>query len=164
MVTKSDTEPVQVEIFPSRFLMPETAQKLLSEIYKGGGIVRMMIQGPNLPRSVTYGPGKGTPIPENRDLLIEVGGQAFELRVKVGRIRLELDGEEYLPGVQAACERTLPFAFQIKRGRFFRDVSTITDYAKYGSEIKDRRVLGLVDPRAKKDRNLAVLSEGDSDT
>ncbi|HOT06018.1 MAG: Methyl-coenzyme M reductase II operon protein D [Methanosaeta sp. PtaB.Bin039] len=159
MVTKSDTEPVQVEIFPSRFLTPETAQRLLNEIYSGGGIVRIMIQGPNLPKTITYGPGKGTPIDENRDLLIELGGQAFELRVKVGRIRLELEGEEHLKGVQEACERALPFSFRIKRGRFFRDFSTITDYAKYGRNIEDRRLLGLVDPKAKKEKSLAVLSD-----
>jgi methyl-coenzyme M reductase subunit D len=165
MVTiKSDTdsEPVQVEIFPSRFLSPETTQKLLNELYKSGGIVRMMIQGPNLPRTVTYGPGKGLPIEEHRNLLVEVGGEILELRVKVGRIRVELEGEEFLPGIQAACERALPFSFQIKRGKFFRDISTISDYAKYGKDA-DKRILGLVDPRAKKESALAILSEKDSD-
>ena len=83
MVTESDTESIQVEIIPSRYLMPATTQKLLNEIYGNGGLVRIMIHGPNLPRSVPYGPGRGTPIEENRDLLIEVGGQAFELSVKV---------------------------------------------------------------------------------
>jgi methyl-coenzyme M reductase subunit D len=161
MVTSSDTDTVQVEIFPSRFLQPETAQRLLNEIYEGGGIVRIMIQGPNLPRAVPYGPGKGVPIQQN-DRLVELGGQAFELRVKVGRIRLELEGEEYLPKVKAACERALPFSFSIKKGRFFRDVSTISDYAKYGSEIKDRRILGLIDPKAKKERALAVLSDANN--
>ena len=69
MVTNSDTGSVQVEIVPSRFLMPETAQRLLNEIYNNGGIVRLIIHGPNLPRAVPYGPGKGIPIDENRDLL-----------------------------------------------------------------------------------------------
>jgi hypothetical protein len=32
--------------------MPVTAQKLLNEIYGNGGIIRIMIHGPNLPRSV----------------------------------------------------------------------------------------------------------------
>ena len=89
--------------------MPETAQRLLNEIYKNGGIMRISIHGPNLPRAVPYGPGKGAPIEENRDLLIEMGGQAFELCVKVGRIRLELESEEFLEGLKAACERALPF-------------------------------------------------------
>jgi methyl-coenzyme M reductase subunit D len=157
MVTESDTGSIQVEITPSRFLMPATAQKLLNEIYGNGGIIRITIHGPNLPRSVPYGPGRGSPIDENRDLLIEVGGQAFELSVKVGRIRLELESEKYYEGLKAACERALPISFQIRRGKFFHTRQTITDYAKYG-KVEDTRILGLIDPKAKQDR-LAILSE-----
>jgi len=157
MVTLSDTESIQVEILPSRYLMPATAQKLLNEIYGNGGIVRIMIHGPNLPRSVPYGPGRGAPIDENRDLLIEVGGQIFELSVKVGRVRLELESEKYFDGLKAACERALPFSFQIRKGKFFHTRQTITDYAKFGN-VEDKRLLGLIDPRAKKER-LAILSE-----
>jgi methyl-coenzyme M reductase subunit D len=157
MVTKSDTESIQVEIVPSRYLMPATAQILLNEIYKNGGIIRIMIHGPNLPRSVPYGPGKGAPIEENRDLLVEVAGQAFELSVKVGRIRLELESEKYFDGLKAACERALPFSFQIRRGKFFHTRPTLTDYAKFG-KVEDTRILGLIDPKAKKDK-LAILSE-----
>ncbi|WP_348305006.1 methyl-coenzyme M reductase operon protein D [Methanothrix sp.] len=157
MVTESDTGSIQVEIVPSRFLLPATAQKLLNEIYGNGGIIRITIHGPNLPRSVPYGPGRGSPIDENRDLLIEVGGQAFELSVKVGRIRLELESEKYYEGLKAACERALPISFQIRRGKFFHTRQTITDYAKYG-KVEDTRILGLIDPKAKQDR-LAILSE-----
>jgi len=157
MVTPSDTESIQVEVLPSRYLMPATAQKLLNEIYGNGGIVRIMIHGPNLPRSVPYGPGRGAPIDENRDLLIEVGGQIFELSVKVGRVRLELESEKYFDGLKAACERALPFSFQIRKGKFFHTRQTITDYAKFGN-VEDKRLLGLIDPRAKKER-LAILSE-----
>lgn len=158
MVTKSDTESVQVEIFPVRYLMPQTAQRLLNEIYKNGGIVRIMIHGPNMPRAVPYGPGKGIPIEENKDQLVQIGDQALELRVKVGRIRLELESEKYIKGLKAACERALPFSFQIKQGKFFHDRLTVSDYAKYGSIVEDKRILGLIDPKAKKDR-LAILSE-----
>jgi len=157
MVTLSDTESIQVEIVPSRYLMPATAQKLLNEVYGNGGIVRIMIQGPNLPRSVPYGPGRGAPIDENRDLLIEVGGQIIELTVKVGRIRLELESEKYFNGLKAACERALPFSFQIRKGKFFHTRQTITDYAKFG-DVEDKRLLGLIDPKARKER-LAILSE-----
>ena len=157
MVTESDTESIQVEIVPNRYLMPATAQKLLNAIYENGGLIRIMVQGPNLPRNVPYGPGRGTPIEENRDLLIEVGGQAFELRVKVGRIRLELENEKYFNGRKAACERALPFPVHLKRGKFFRTRQTLSDYAKFG-EVEDKRILGLIDPKAKRDR-LALLSE-----
>ena len=158
MVTTSDTDSIQVEIVPSRYLMPATAQKLLNEIYGNGGIVRMTIHGPNLPRSVPYGPGRGAPIDENRDLLIEVGGQAFELFVKVGRIRLELENDKFFPGLKAACERALPnLSCFIRRGKFFHTRQTITDYAKYG-RVEDERILGLIDPKAKRER-MAILSE-----
>ena len=157
MVTESDTESIQVEVVPSRYLMPATAQKLLNAIYENGGIVRITIHGPNLPRSVPYGPGRGAPIEENRDLLIEVAGQAFELCVKVGRIRLELESNKYFDGLKAACERALPISFQIRQGKFFHTRQTITDYAKFG-KVEDTRILGLIDPRAKKDR-MAILSE-----
>lgn len=157
MVTKSDTDSVQVEIVPSRFLMPETAQRLLNEIYKNGGIVRIMIHGPNMPRTVPYGPGKGIPIEENKDRLLEIGDQAIELRVTVGRIRLEMESEEYLCGLKAACERALPFSFQFRQGKFFHNRMTTSDYAKYG-KVEDVRILGLIDPKAKKDK-LSILSE-----
>jgi methyl-coenzyme M reductase subunit D len=159
MVTKSDAKPVQIEIFPNRFLKPETAQRLLSEIYKTGGITRVMIQGPNLPQSIPYGPGRGLPVEENRDLLLEIGKQALELRVKVGRIWLELLNEEYIEEISAACERALPFSFGIKKGTFFRTKSTVSDYAKFGTDIEDERILGLVDPKAKLKRDLAILSD-----
>jgi methyl-coenzyme M reductase subunit D len=157
MVTKSDTSSVQVEIVPSRFLMPETAQRLLNEMYKNGGIMRIMIHGPNMPRTVPYGPGKGIPIEENRDRILEIGCQAIELRVTVGRIRLELENEKFIQGLKAACERALPFSFQFRQGKFFHDRMTTSDYAKYG-KVEDKRILGLIDPKAKKDK-LAILSE-----
>ena len=157
MVTKSDTDSVQVEIVPSRFLTPETAQRLLNEIYKNGGIRRIMIHGPNMPRTVPYGPGKGMPIEENKDRLLEIGDQAIELTVTVGRVRLELESQEYIGGVKAACERALPFSFQFRQGKFFHDRMTTSDYAKYG-KVEDERILGLIDPKAKKDK-LAILSE-----
>jgi len=159
MVTNSDTESVQVEIFPIRFLMPETTERLLNEIYKNGGVLRISVHGPNLPRSIPFGPGKGVPIEENQDNLIQIGDQVLELTVKVGRIRLELESEKYLEGMKAACERALPFSFQIKRGKFFHDKLTVSDYAKFGKmeDIEDKRILGLIDPKAKKNR-LAVLS------
>ncbi len=158
MATISDTSTVQIEIIPYRYLMPESAQRLLNEIYSVGGIERIMVQGPNLPRAVPYGPGKGIPINENRDLLIEVGGQAFELTVKVGRITLELENESYIKGIEAACKRTLPFSVQIKRGKFFHDRMTVSDFAKFGNKVEDTRIIGLIDPRAKKDK-LTILSD-----
>ncbi|HPJ30688.1 MAG TPA: methyl-coenzyme M reductase operon protein D [Methanothrix sp.] len=164
MVTKSDTESVQIEIFPQRFLKPDTAQTLLDEIYRCGGVLRITIQGPNLPKAVPYGPGKGLPIEEHENMLLEIGNSAMELRVKVGRIWLELDSEGRIEEVKAACERMLPCSFTIRRKKIFRTKPTVSDYAKYGSEVEDKRILGLIDPKAKRERDLAILSDTGGDT
>jgi methyl-coenzyme M reductase subunit D len=164
MVTKSDTKPVQIEIFPQRFLKPKTAQLLLDEIYRSGGILRIMIQGPNLPKAVPYGPGKGIPIEENKNMLLELGDQALELRVKVGRIWLELESEDRIEEINAVCERMLPCSFSIKKKQLFHTKPTVSDYAKYGSEVEDKRILGLVDPKAMKERDLAILSDTGGDS
>ena len=41
MVTESDTESIQVEVVPSRYLMPATAQKLLNAIYERTGLITL---------------------------------------------------------------------------------------------------------------------------
>ncbi|UEC42861.1 MAG: Methyl-coenzyme M reductase operon protein D [Methanothrix sp.] len=164
MVTKSDTESVQIEIFPQRFLKPDTAQRLLDEIFQGGGILRITVQGPNLPRMVPYGPGKGLPIEEHKNMLLELADQALELRVKVGRIWLELDSEDRIEGIRAACERMLPFSFTIKRKQIFHTKPTVSDYAKYGGEVDDKRILGMIDPKAKRERDMAILSDTGGDS
>ena len=56
----SNTEDsIQIEIFPSRILSPETAQNLIAEIYKVDGVIRVMVQGNRLPDKVSAGPGTG---------------------------------------------------------------------------------------------------------
>jgi len=48
---------------------------------------------------------------------------------------------------------------QVKKGRFFRESPTVSDYAKYGPvKEKDRKMLGMIDPKAKRDR-LSMLSD-----
>lgn len=87
----SNTEnSIQIEIFPSRILSPETAQKLLVELSQVDGILRVMIQGNRLPEKVGYGPGTGEKVEHPLRKPIQIGGQVIELRVSVGRIRLEV--------------------------------------------------------------------------
>ncbi|WP_281175210.1 methyl-coenzyme M reductase operon protein D [Methanogenium cariaci] len=53
-------------------LKPDSAEALLNEVVKIPGIRRMMINGPNLPRTVPYGPARGgnptPPIPTVKSL------------------------------------------------------------------------------------------------
>jgi methyl-coenzyme M reductase subunit D len=145
----SNTEDsIQIEIFPSRILSPETAQKLMVEIYKVDGIIRVMVQGNRLPDKVGYGPGTGEKVEHPLRKPIQIGDQVIELKISVGRIRIELSNAEAKEKVREVCEKLLPFPFEFREGHFLRKKPTVTDYAKLGPEA-DTRLLGMVDPKAK---------------
>lgn len=141
-------DSIQIEIFPSRILSPETAQKLMTELYQVDGIIRVMVQGPTLPEKVSYGPGTGEKVEHPLRKPIQIGDQVIELKISVGRIRIELSNAEAKEKVRDVCEKILPFPFEFREGHFFRRKPTVTDYAKLGPEA-DPRVLGMVDPKAR---------------
>jgi methyl-coenzyme M reductase subunit D len=143
--TNEDT--IQIEIFPSRILSPETAQKLIAELYQVDGILRVMVQGSRLPEKVGYGPGTGEKVEHPLRKPIQIGDQVIELKISVGRIRLELTDAEAKEKVRTVCEKMLPFSFEFREGYFLRRKPTVTDYAKLGPEA-DSRLLGMVDPKA----------------
>ena len=146
----SNTEDlsIQIEIFPNRILSPETAQKLMTELYKIDGIIRVMVQGNRLPERVSSGPGTGEKVEHPLRKPIQIGDQVIELKISVGRIRVELSNAESKDKVRDICENILPFSFEFREGHFFRRKPTVTDYAKLGPEA-DPRLLGMVDPKTK---------------
>ena len=153
----SDTEkPLQVEIFPSRLLRPETAQKLLEEISKVDGLYRAFIQGPRLPLTVPYGPARGEPVEHRDRKVIQVADQTFELTVMVGRIRLEIRDSDVKEEIREVCEKILSFPFEYREGKFISTEQTVSDYAKRGPN-PDPVMFGLADPRAKKDCEVCLL-------
>ncbi len=160
-------KPIQLKVFPKRMLQPETAEKLLNEIDKVDGVIRMLINGKNLPRKVTCGPGTGADVNHPDRQIINVGGCAFELHIIVGEVLVEVENEGVMQEVRNACERALPFSFEFKRGHFIKRKPTLTDYAKYGFRsrtderinLEDERILGLLDPHAKAENNLCVIKE-----
>jgi methyl-coenzyme M reductase subunit D len=145
----SNTEnSIQIEIFPSRILSPETAQKLIAEIYMVDGVIRVMVQGNRLPDKVSAGPGTGEKVEHPLRKPIQIGDQVIELKVCAGRIRVELSNAEAKEHIREVCEKLLPFPFEFRDGHFFRKKPTVTDYVKLGPEA-DPRLLGMVDPKAK---------------
>ncbi len=158
-------KPIQVKIFPKRLLQPETAEKVLNEIDPVKGVIRMLINGKNLPRKVTCGPGTGADVNHPDRRIIHVGDCALELHIIVGEILVEVEDESAVENVKKACERTLPFSFEFKIGHFIKRRPTLTDYGKYGFKsrtdesinLDDERLLGLMDPHAKKEGNLCVI-------
>jgi methyl-coenzyme M reductase subunit D len=158
-------KPIQVKVFPKRLLLPETAEALLNEIDQVEGVMRMLISGQNLPRKVTCGPGTGKDVNHPDRRMIQVGDCALELHIIVGEVVVEMEDECYLDGLKNACERALPFPFELKRGHFIKKKATLTDYGKYGFKSKtderinldDERLLGLVDPHAKTSDNICII-------
>ncbi|HHV24066.1 MAG: methyl-coenzyme M reductase operon protein D [Methanosarcina sp.] len=152
----SNTEDsIQIEIFPSRILSPETAQKLIAEIYKVDGVIRVMVQGNRLPERVTAGPGTGEKVEHPLRKPIQIGDQVIELKICVGRIRVELSNAEAKEKIRQVCENLLAFPFEFREGHFLKKKPTVTDYAKLGPEA-DPRLLGMVDPRAKIDQLIFI--------
>lgn len=152
----SNTEDsIQIEIFPSRILSPETAQKLIAEIYKVDGVIRVMVQGNRLPDRVSAGPGTGEKVEHPLRKPIQIGDQVIELKICVGRIRVELSNAEAKEQIREVCEKLLPFPFEFREGHFLRKKPTVTDYAKLGPEA-DPRLLGMVDPKARADQLIFI--------
>ena len=160
----------QVKIFPQRLLLPETAEKLLNEIDSVKGVIRMLISGKNLPRKISCGPGTGMDVNHPDRIIIHVSGCAFELHVIVGEVLVEVEDESVVEELKKACERALPFSFEMKRGYFIKTKATLTDYGKYGFKSKhdetinleDERMLGMVDPHAKLETNLCMVKTGEN--
>ena len=162
-------KPIQVEIFPQKMLMPHTAEQLLNGIDKVPGVIRMLIQGPSLPRQVSCGPGTGAPVDHPDRRIINVSGHAFELNVRVGRIQVEIEDRSVKENIRKVAEENLPFPFEFREGFFIRRKATLVDYAKYGFKSKedesinldDERLLGLVDPKADPKDRICILESED---
>ncbi len=138
---------LQLEIFPSRLLTVETAQKLLNELNKISGITRMVVFGPGLPKD------------DPKDLLegkfggqkkyLNILGEQVELSVQVGRVWVEVEDISVKDKIREACEKALPFAFDINEGLYLRTKKTITDYVRKGGNV-DEASLGMFDPKSKR--------------
>jgi len=140
----------QLRITPSRFLNPETTEALIDKLYNVGGIRRLVLNGPNLPMTVPYGPARGIPNENNYRRVIKVCGEDYDLHVHVGDILLELETEDVIPQMKQACDEVFAnkFAYGIRQGTFMRSSMTLTDYAKYGI-VEDDRMFGMADPKSK---------------
>ena len=140
----------QLRITPSRLLNPETTEFLLEKIFAIGGVRRMILNGPNLPVAVPFGPARGIPNQNSYRRVIKVCGEDYNLHVHVGAILLELETDNVIPAIKEACASVFSdkFPYGITQGKFMRSNFTTTDYAKYGI-VDDARILGMSDPKSK---------------
>ncbi len=167
MVETATSKPIQVDIFPRRLLQPETAERVLNAIDKVPGVIRILIHGKNLPMKVTCGPGTGTDVDHPDRRIIQVGDQAFELTVIVGRIVVEIEDRTVKERLRKAVEEVLPFPFEFREGFFIKRRPTLVDYAKYGFKsrtdetinLEDERLLGMTDPKAKDKDKICIIKD-----
>lgn len=152
----SSTNTMQIEIVPQRMLSVNTTKKLLNEIYRLGSIIRVMIQGLNLPNHVEYGPGKGELVNHPLKDSIDICGQEVNLKNTVGRIFIEVKNEEIALKIHQICKEVLPFPFEFYKGVFFKKKPTLVDYAKFGSN-SDNRLWGLSDPKSNANENIKYI-------
>jgi methyl-coenzyme M reductase subunit D len=139
----------QCRISTERFLNPETTERLLNKLIEVPGIRRMVLNGPRLPVTVTYGPAKGMANPHTMRQTIHVGDQELNLQVHVGTVLLEIENREIIPALQAACETVFTnFTFRIQEGRYMKTEPSLVDYCKYGPDA-DRDIIGMADPSSK---------------
>jgi methyl-coenzyme M reductase subunit D len=139
----------QCRISTERFLNPETTERLLNKLCDVPGIRRMVLNGPRLPATITFGPGTGLANPHTMRRKIRVGDEELELQVHVGNILLELENREIIPALQAACEAVFTnFSFRIQEGRYMKTEPSLVDYCKYGPDA-DKDIIGMADPSSK---------------
>jgi len=139
----------QCRIDTERLLNPETTERLLNKIVSIPGIRRMVLNGPRLPSTVTYGPAKGLANPHSMRKTIHVVDQELELQVHVGTVLLEVENRDVIPALKAAIEPVFTdFSFWIKEGRFMKTEPSLVDYCKYGPNA-DKEMFGLTDPSSK---------------
>ena len=155
-------ETVQLEIVPQRILSPETSEKLLGRIYDCDGIIRVSVYGSRLPDVVGYGPGTGEKVNHPLKKTIEVEGQQINMRVSLGRLRVEVDDEETALEIKKICEETFRFPFEFYKGTYFKKHSTVVDYAKMGSEA-DELLIGMTDPKGKIDQVVFIEKKDESE-
>lgn len=138
---------LQLEIFPSRLLTVETAQKLLNELNKISGITRMVVYGPGLPKDDPQDLLDGKYGAQKRYL--NILGEQVELAVQVGRVWVEVEDIAVKDKIREACEKTLPCPFDINEGLYLRTRKTITDYVRKGGNVDDIS-LGMFDPKSRR--------------
>lgn len=145
----ADAEFPQCRIVTERFLKPDTVEKILNKLAVIPGIRRIVINGPNIPQKVPYGPARGLPNAHSERATIRVGETDVDLRVQVGTILLELETRDIVQQIEDACKEVfVNFSYTVKEGRFMKTTPTQVDYAKYGPNANEI-MLGLVDPRNK---------------
>jgi methyl-coenzyme M reductase subunit D len=156
---------IEIEVFPHRFLKADTTEKFLNEMYSLETVERVIIHGQPLPKTVYYGPARGTPVnhPERKEVLVR--GVPVELTVMAGRFWILLNEDNELNKIEEVCKSLFPYGYNLNAGKFTRSSPTTTDYMKYGEKLvnsMDRKMIGLTDPRSKFTSSVKMIPKNEN--
>lgn len=141
---------MQVEVFPQRLLGIDTARQLIDSLNEIDGIVRIVVHGPRMPAESPDDLLNGKFGVRERKTL-NVMGEEVELTTQVGRLWIEMADAGVEEKIRAACEKALPFPFELYEGLYLRRRKTVSDYARRGPDADDG-TLGMFDPKDKRSR------------
>lgn len=143
---------MDIEVFPHRVLGVDTTEKLLNGIEDLDDVKRTIIQGPRLP------PTDSNEDPKYGDRRkIIVNGKELELKVKTGRIFVEISNESTIDEIREVCDEYLPFGFDINIGKYIRTQKTVSDNIKYGDADIPDELIGMTDQSAKLSDRLTII-------
>jgi len=145
---------MDIEIFPHRVLGADTTEKLLNGIESIDDVKRSVIQGPRLPPE---DPNENPKYVDRRQ--ITVNGKEIELKVKTGRIFVEISNESTIDEIRKICDEHLSFGFDINIGKYIRTQKTVSDNIKYGDTDIPDELIGMTDQSAKLKDRLTIIKK-----
>lgn len=147
---------MDIEIFPHRILGTDTTEKVLNDLESLDSVKRTVIQGPRLPPQDDidriYGDRR----------IIVVNGEEVELKVKTGRIFVELCDESGIDDIRAICDEHIDTGFDINtsKAQYIRKQRTVTDGLKYGDKTEiPEELIGIADTRSKFKDHVSILKK-----
>lgn len=147
---------MDIEIFPHRILGTDTTEKLLNDLESLESVKRTVIQGPRLPPQDEidrlYGDRR----------IIVVNGEEIELKVKTGRIFVELYDESGIEDIRLICDEHIDTGFDINtsKSQYIRKQRTVSDELKYGMDTEiPEELIGIADTRSKFKDHVSILKK-----
>ena len=147
---------MDIEIFPHRILGTDTTEKLLNDLESLDSVKRTVIQGPRLPPQDEidriYGDCR----------IIVVNGEEIELKVKTGRIFVELYDESGIEEIRVICDEHITTGFDINtsKSQYIRKQRTVSDELKYGIDTEiPEELIGIADTRSKFKDHVSILKK-----
>ncbi len=126
-------ETHEIEIFPYRFLSPDTLEILLNKIIKIDGVLSVTLQGQRLTSAKGSKTCACTDEQSSEKNKIYVQSKEIELSILVGRIILEVLNEkinEVIEKIKNMSKELLPFGYSTRVGKFTKDKQTLSDHKR----------------------------------